>query len=116
MKGTKIYHNPKCGTSRKTLDLLREKGIVPEVIEYLKSPPTTQELKALLKMLGLSPRDLMRKKEKEYAALKLDDPGVSDDALISAMMEHPILMERPVVVHGGCAVIARPMERVLDIL
>lgn len=116
MKGTKIYHNPKCGTSRKTLELLREKGIEPEVIEYLKSPPTAAELKAVVKLLGISPRDLMRKKEKEYLTLNLDDPGKSDSELIAAMVAHPILIERPVVVREGRAVIARPMDRVLEIL
>jgi len=116
VKGTKIYHNPKCGTSRKTLELLCERGIEPEVIEYLKSPPTAQELKAIVKLLGVSPRDLMRKKEKEYATLKLDDPGKSDAELIAAMVENPILIQRPVVVREGRAVIARPMERVLEIL
>ena len=113
---TTIYHNPRCGKSRTTLKILADNGIEPEVIEYLKTPPDKAELKGLLKMLGMKPRDLMRRKEKEYKALKLDDPAVSDEALIAAMMENPILIERPIVVRGKKAALGRPPENVLKLL
>jgi len=111
-----IYHNPKCSKSRQTLELLKENGITPAVIEYLKTPPTAETLKAILAQLGLAPRDLMRKKEAVYAELKLDDPSLSDDALIDFMIAHPILIERPIVLANGKAALGRPPEQVLDIL
>ena len=111
-----IYHNPKCSKSRQTLELLKEKGITPTIIEYLKTPPTADTLKEILKQLGLSPRDLMRKKEEVYAELNLDDPSLSDGALIDAMIQHPILIERPIVLANGKAALGRPPEQVLDIL
>jgi len=113
---TTIYHNPKCSKSRQTLELLKEKGITPTIIEYLKTPPTADTLKEILKQLGLSPRDLMRKKEEVYAELNLDDPSLSDGALIDAMIQHPILIERPIVLANGKAALGRPPEQVLDIL
>lgn len=113
----KIYHNPRCSKSRATLKLLEEKGIVPEVIKYLETPPTAEELRDIIRMLGLaSARDLMRKKEKEYKALGLDDPALSEDQLIEAMVKHPRLIERPIVISNGKAAIGRPPENVLDIL
>jgi arsenate reductase (glutaredoxin) len=111
-----IYHNPKCSKSRQTLELLKEKGITPTVIEYLKTPPTADTLKAILDQLGLAPRDLMRKKEDIYAELKLDNPSLSDDALIGFMIAHPILVERPIVLANEKAALGRPPEQVLNIL
>ena len=113
---TTIYHNPKCSKSRQTLELLKEKGITPTIIEYLKTPPTAETLKAILAQLGMAPRDLMRKKEDAYAENGLDDPSLSDDALIDAMVQHPILIERPIVLANGKAALGRPPEQVLDIL
>ena len=111
-----IYHNPKCSKSRQTLELLQEKGVSPTVIEYLKSPPTAETLKEILAQLGLAPRDLMRKKEDAYSENELDNPSLSDDDLISAMIRHPILIERPIVLANGKAALGRPPEQVLDIL
>jgi len=111
-----IYHNPRCSKSRQTLELLRERGIEPEIVEYLKTPPDELMLARLLKQLGIGPRDLLRTKEPEYAALGLADPGLDDDALIRAMAEHPKLIERPIVVHGRRAVLGRPPEKVLELL
>ncbi|MGP0566672.1 MULTISPECIES: arsenate reductase (glutaredoxin) [unclassified Nitrospina] len=111
-----IYHNPKCSKSRATLELLKEKGVEPQVIEYLKTPPPADELKNILGKLGLSPRELMRKKEDEYGELNLDNPGLTDDELIQAMAQNPILIERPIVLANGKAALGRPPEQVLDIL
>ncbi len=111
-----IYHNPRCSKSRETLALLRERGIEPDVIEYLKDPPSAATLKALLKQLGLGPRDLLRSKEDAYKAAGLDRPGLSDDQLIAAMIEHPVLIERPIVVANKKAALGRPPEAVLKIL
>ena len=111
-----IYHNPRCSKSRATLALLREKGIEPRIVEYLKTPPSREELEAILARLGMQPRDLMRKKEKIYKELGLDNPDLSRDQLIDAMLENPILIERPIVVVGDKAAIGRPPEKVLEIL
>ena len=111
-----IYHNPRCSKSRQTLTLLREKGVEPEIVEYLKTPPDTKTLKRLLDMLGLEPRDLMRKKEKEYKENGLANPDLSRDALIEAMVANPKLIERPIVIQGDKAALGRPPESVLDIL
>ena len=111
-----IYHNPRCSKSRETLALLEAKGVTPRVVEYLKTPPSAAELKAILKMLGLKPRDLMRKGEPRYAELGLKDRNLDDDALIALMAANPILIERPIVVSGKKAVIGRPPEKVLEIL
>ncbi len=111
-----IYHNPRCSKSRATLALLREKGIEPRIVEYLKTPPSREELEAILARLGMQPRDLMRKKEKIYKELGLDNPDLSRDQLIDAMLENPILIERPIVVFGDKAAIGRPPEKVLEIL
>ena len=113
----RIYHNPRCSKSRATLALLRERGIEPEIVEYLKTPPDASELARLLDLLGLTPRELMRRKEKEYKEAGLDDPDLDRDALITAMIEHPRLIERPiVVVDDRKAAIGRPPEQVLEIL
>lgn len=111
-----IYHNPRCSKSRQALKLLREKGVEPEIVEYLKQPPDAALLKKLLKMLKLSPRDLLRRGEAPYKQLKLSDPGKSDEELIAAIAENPILLERPIVVKGDKAALGRPPETVLEIL
>jgi arsenate reductase len=113
---TTIYHNPRCSKSRQTLALLEERGISPRVVDYLKTPPSAAELKAILKKLGLRPRDLMRKGEPLYAELGLKDRDLDDDALIALMVANPILIERPIVVSGGKAALGRPPESVLEIL
>jgi arsenate reductase len=110
----RIYHNPRCSTSRKTLALLREKGVEPEIVEYLKTPYTTDALKKLLAQLGLPAKALVRKKE--AAASGIDPDAVSEEALIRAMAEHPIIVERPIVVAGGKAALGRPPEKVLEVL
>ena len=111
-----IYHNPRCGKSRETLALLRNKGIEPKIVEYLKTPPGPKELETLLNLLGMEPRDLMRKKEKEYVSLKLGDPSKGRKVLIDAMVVHPILIERPIVVCKGKAVLGRPPENIHQII
>ena len=111
-----IYHNPRCSKSRATLALLEDQGVKPEIIEYLKTPPSHEELDRILNALGMEPRDLMRKKEEPYAALDLASEAKTRDALIDAMIENPILMERPVVVKDGKYAIGRPPENVLEIL
>jgi len=111
-----IYHNPRCSKSRQTLQLLTENGIKPEIIEYLKTPPDKKELGHILDLLGLEPRELMRKQEKEYKAAKLDNPKLSRKDLIYAMIQHPVLIERPIVIANNKAVIGRPPENVLGIL
>lgn len=111
-----IYHNPRCSKSRQTLALIEEKGIEPTIIEYLKDTPDAATLKAVLKKLGKSPRDILRKGEQEYKDLGLADTSKSDDELIAAMVAHPILIERPIVISGGKAALGRPPEQVLDIL
>lgn len=110
-----IWHNPRCAKSRQTLALLTNRGLDPKVREYLKNPPEPEVIKAVLTMLGISPRDLMRKSESIYRELDLADEQ-SNEALISAMFHHPILIERPVVIHGDKAAIGRPPENVLEIL
>jgi arsenate reductase len=111
-----IYHNPRCSKSRQALDLLRKYGIEPTIVEYLKHPPGKQELKDILDRLGMEPRDLMRKKEEAYRENRLDDPTLSREQLIAALADHPILIERPIVVAGDQAVLGRPPEKILDIL
>jgi arsenate reductase (glutaredoxin) len=112
----KIYHNPRCGKSRQTLQLLQEQGIEPEIIEYLKTPPSAEELNDILQKLGMEPRDLMRKKEAEYKANNLDNETLDRQALIKGMVNHPILIERPIVLANDKAAIGRPPEAVLTIL
>jgi arsenate reductase (glutaredoxin) len=111
---TTIFHNPRCSKSRQTLTLLNEHGVDPEVVEYLDTPPSAAELKEILTMLGIGPRDLLRKKEAKEAGL--DNPAMDDDALIDAMAANPVVIERPIVVHNGRAALGRPPESVLDIL
>ncbi len=111
-----IYHNPRCSKSRQTLQLLQEQGIEPEVVEYLKTPPDQATLRRILKLLGLEPRQLMRTKEAEYIAQGLDNPALSNDQLIDAMIATPKLIERPIVIKNGQAAIGRPPEKVLEIL
>lgn len=112
----KIYHNPRCSKSRQTLALLEDKGLQPEVIEYLNTPPSEDQLADILNMLDLNPRDLMRKNEAEYKELNLADENLADDDLRQAMIRHPRLIERPIVVANGKAAIGRPPENILDIL
>ncbi|NYT45299.1 arsenate reductase (glutaredoxin) [Alcaligenaceae bacterium] len=111
-----IYHNPKCGTSRNTLDLIRKAGIQPTIIEYLQNPPSRDVLQKLIGDAGLSVREAMRQKESLYTGLGLDDAALSDDALLDAMMAHPILINRPIVVAPAGTRLCRPSELVLDIL
>jgi arsenate reductase (glutaredoxin) len=111
-----IYHNPRCSKSRTTLGLLRDKGVEPEIVEYLKEPPDAATLGRLLAMLRLEPRDLMRKKEPEYKENDLGNPSLSREELIAAMVAHPKLIERPIVVKGDIAILGRPPERVLNLL
>lgn len=111
-----MYHNPRCSKSRQTLQLLQERKVEPRVVEYLQHPPGADELEHILTLLGLEPRELMRTGEPEYQALGLDDPGLTRNQLIQAMVEHPKLIERPIVVAGERAALGRPPERVLEIL
>jgi len=108
-----MYHNPRCSKSRQTLQLLRDRKIEPEVIEYLKTPPSAATLKALLKMLGMEPKDLIRKKEYRDLGLEETDDG---NELVRRMVEHPEIIERPIVVSGKKACLGRPPEKVLEIL
>ena len=110
-----IYHNPRCSKSRQTLALLEERGIEPEIIRYLDAPPSAKELKTIIAKLGAAPRDMMRVKEPSYKDLNLKDE-TDDGALIKAMAENPILIERPIVVNGDKAAIGRPPEAVLEII
>ena len=112
----RIYHNPLCGTSRKTLDILREEGADPEVIEYLKSPPSREELQRLYQRAGISAREGLRAKEPLAAELGLLAEDVTDEAILDAMMEHPILINRPLVETDKGVVLARPQDKVRDIL
>ncbi len=111
-----IYHNPACGTSRNVLALIRERGEEPEVIEYLKTPPSRAELVGLIERMGIAPRDLLRRNGTPFNELKLDDTSLPDDALIDAMMAHPILINRPIVVTPRGVRLCRPSETVLDML
>ncbi len=113
---TQIFYNPRCSKCRQTLKLLEEKGEEAEIVEYLKTPPDRKTLEEVLNLLGLEPRDLMRKKEAEYKENNLGDPALTRDQLIDAMIAHPKLIERPIVIKDGKAAIGRPPERVLEIL
>lgn len=113
---TTIYHNPDCGTSRNTLALIRNSGVEPRIIEYLLTPPSRAELVVLLKLMGITARALLREKGTPFSDLGLDDPSLSEDALIDAMIAHPILINRPIVVTPLGARLCRPSELVLDIL
>jgi arsenate reductase (glutaredoxin) len=111
-----IYHNPDCGTSRNTLGLIRNAGIEPHVIEYLKCPPSRAMLQALIARMGIAVRDLIRVKGTPYHDLGLDDPSLTDDQLLDAMMAHPILINRPIVVTPHGVKLCRPSETVLELL
>ena len=111
-----IYHNPDCGTSRNALAMIRNAGIEPHVIEYLKTPPTRALLIQLITRMGITPRDLLRQKGTPYTELGLDDPSLSEDALLDAMMVHPVLINRPIVVSPKGVRLCRPSEAVLDLL
>ncbi|MDO1558319.1 arsenate reductase (glutaredoxin) [Brevundimonas sp. 2R-24] len=111
-----IYHNPACGTSRNTLAMIRATGVEPTVVEYLKTPPSRERLRDLVRAAGLSPRDLLREKGTPYAELGLGDPSVSDDRIIDLMVEHPILINRPLVETPRGVRLCRPSEQVLDLL
>jgi arsenate reductase len=111
-----IYHNPKCGTSRNTLALIRNTGAEPQVIDYLTNPPTREALAAMIAQAGLTVRDAMRAKETVFAELGLDDPAIGDDALLDAMLANPILLNRPFVITPAGARLCRPSELVLEIL
>ena len=111
-----IYHNPRCSKSRAALQLLQERGIEPQIIEYLKTPPSAARLKELLGMLEMAPRDLMRKGEEPYKSLGLNDTNLDDDALVVAMVDNPILIERAIVVAGHKANLGRPPETILELL
>lgn len=111
-----LYHNPRCSKSREALELLRRRGIEPRIIEYLKTPPRADEIRALLKALGKRPRDILRTKEPAYKEAGLDDMNKSDEAVIALIVAHPILLERPIALAGGKAAIGRPPENVLTIV
>ncbi|HEX8046380.1 arsenate reductase (glutaredoxin) [Rhizobium sp.] len=111
-----IYHNPDCGTSRNTVALIRNAGVEPHVIEYLKTPPSRAMLIRLIARMGIATRDLLREKGTPYAELRLDDPGLTDDQLLDAMMQHPILINRPIVASPKGVKLCRPSEEVLDLL
>ena len=111
-----IFHNPKCGTSRNTLAIMKASGENPEVIEYLKTPPSRDYLVELLAKMSLSPRELLRSKEPINDELGLDNPALSDDEIIDAMIAHPILINRPIVVTNKGAALCRPSERVFELL
>lgn len=111
-----IYHNPRCSKSRATLALIRARGIEPEVIDYLKAPPSVAGLEDLLEKLDAAPRALIRSEESEYLELKLDNPALTRDELVAALHQHPRLLQRPIVVANGKAAIGRPPENVLAIL
>jgi arsenate reductase (glutaredoxin) len=116
MPGTVIYHNPRCSKSRQTLELLNERGVEAQVVEYLQTPPDATTLRGILDMLGIGPRELMRSDEPEYRDLNLDDASLSREQLIAAMVAHPRLIQRPIVVRDGRAALGRPPEQVLGIL
>lgn len=111
-----IYHNPDCGTSRNTLAMIRNAGIEPHVVEYLKTPPNRPMLVSLIARMGITPRALLREKGTPYAALGLGDPALTDDLLIDAMIAHPILINRPIAVSPLGVKLCRPSEEVLDLL
>lgn len=116
MSDVTIYHNPRCSKSRQTLELLKEKNIDPEIVLYLETPPDKSTLSGIVKMLGATPRDLIRTSEQEYKDMNLSDKSFSDDDLLDAMVKAPKLIQRPIVVTNGKAAIGRPPEQVLDII
>lgn len=116
MSGVTLWHNPNCSTSRNALALLRERGIEPDVVQYLKTPPDRETLEAVVRATGEPVRSLLRSKEKLCAELGLDDPAVSDEALLEAMLKHPVLINRPVVMTAKGARLGRPVERILEVV
>ena len=116
MEAIKIYHNPNCSKSRASLALLEENGIRPEIIYYLETPPSSDELKQLLRKLGMDIRDILRKSEDEYDQLGLDDSSLSDEIVFDFVSKHPKLLQRPIVVKGDKAIIGRPPENVLSLI
>ena len=115
MSRVSIYHNPRCSKSRQALALLEQQGDELEVIQYIDTPPDSATLSALLQQLGLSARELMRKGENVYKELQLDDPDLSEAELVQAMVDYPRLIERPIVIRDGKAIVARPPEKVLEL-
>ena len=111
-----IYHNPRCSKSRETLQILVDNGVDAEIIDYLEDPPTPQELKRIIDMLGVAARDLLRRTEPVYKDADLDDDSLDDDEIIDAICEYPALLQRPIVIAGDRAVIGRPPARVLEII
>lgn len=111
-----IYHNPRCSKSRQTLQLIEERGKSPKIVEYLKKPPTAQELMEITQLLGIGPRELLRTKEAEFMAQGLDNMALDDNAIIEIMVNHPKLIERPIVIDGTRAIIGRPPENVLELI
>lgn len=111
-----LYHNPRCSKSRSALELLEGRGLTPTIVRYLETPPTAAELQDVLNKLGIAPRQLLRTGEDEYKQLNLADPDLSDEQLIEAMVAHPRLIERPILVAGDRATVGRPPEKVLEIL
>lgn len=111
-----LYHNPRCSKSRSALELLEGRGLTPTIVHYLETPPTAAELQDVLNKLGIAPRQLLRTGEDEYRQLDLADPDLSDEQLIEAMVAHPRLIERPILVAGDRATVGRPPEKVLEIL
>jgi len=116
MKKVTIYHNPACGTSRNTLAMIRASGVEPEVIKYLKAPPSREKLTELIAQMNITPRELLREKGTPYDALGLNDLSLADEVLIDAMLQHPILINRPIVVTNKGAKLCRPSELVFEIL
>ena len=116
MSTIKIYHNPRCSKSRKTLEIIEDQGHKPEIVKYLETPPTVSEIINVLTLLGMKPRDLMRKNEAEYKENRLGDDSLSDEQLIEMMHKFPKVIERPIVLSNGKAAIGRPPESVLDII
>ena len=115
-EATKIFHNPRCSKSRAAMELLTEKGVDVDVVKYLETPPSRETLEEILDLLGIQPRDLMRKGEAEYKENNLSDDSLTRDQLIDALVEFPKLLERPIVVANGKAAIGRPIENIIDIL
>jgi arsenate reductase len=111
-----IYHNPNCTTSRKVLTLLRDAGLAPQVVEYLKTPPSRAQMQALLEAMGMKPRDILRRSGTPFDALGLDDPALTDDQILDALEAHPILMQRPIVASDKGVRLCRPLERVHEIV
>ncbi len=116
MPNFKIFHNPHCSKSRQALALLQENGIQPEIVEYLKTPPTKKEISEIIKLLGITPQELMRKNEDDYLQANLADPSLSTKQQIELMVAYPKVIERPIVVGNGKAAIGRPPENVLKII